>query len=223
LPPLAIAIFARAPVAGYAKTRLIPLLGPRSAADFQAALILDTTRKVNKVAEGVARWLYLTGGPTPDFPGRNRWAVEQQRGHGLGQRLDRAFRQMLSRHSAAIIVGTDSPLLSPRAFRQAWSELRVCDAVIGPCPDGGFYLIGLRRIVRGLFLGVRWSTRHAFRDVLRQLLGHGFACAILANVPDVDRPQDLRELARQMARQPSMRARAPATWRFLKDAEKNWK
>jgi hypothetical protein len=208
---------------GCAKTRLIPLLGPRGAADFQSALILDAARKVDKAARGAARWLFVAGSAIPDPPDRSRWILKQQRGRDLGQRLDRAFRQLLSRHAAAIIIGTDSPLLSPRALRQARSELRVCDAVLGPCPDGGFYLIGLRRTVRDLFHGVRWSTRLAFRDVLQRLLRHGLACAVLASVPDVDRPHDLRELARVMVCRRAIRSLAMATWRFLKSMEKSWK
>ena len=143
---------------GRAKTRLIPLLGPRGAAELQSALILDTTRKVSKLARSAARWLFLAGGAFPDFPDRNLWTVVQQRGRDLGERVERAFRQVLRGHRAAVIVGTDSPLLSPRLMRLALAELRVCDAVLGPCPDGGFYLVGLRRIVPGLFRGVRWST-----------------------------------------------------------------
>jgi hypothetical protein len=222
-PPLAVAVFARAAVPGRAKTRLIPLLGPHGAAELQSALLRDALRKVDTLAGVASPWLFLTGSRFHRARGRRRWTVAEQRGRDLGQRLNRAFRRMLSRHSAAIIIGTDSPLLPPRTLRQAWSELVVCDAVLGPCPDGGYYLIGLRRLAPGLFHRVRWSTRFAFRDTRRQLLRHGFACSVLASVPDMDRPRDFRELAQQMTRQPSIRALAPATWRFLKGAGKGWK
>src|SRR3989442_15683695 len=53
---------------------------------------------------------------------------------------------MLSRHDDAIVIGTDSPLVPVRVLRLAISELRICDAVLGPCPDGGYYLVGLRDI-----------------------------------------------------------------------------
>ena len=199
------------------------MLGPRGAAEFQAALILDTTRKVSKLTTNTARWLFLAGTTIVDIPSRSRWTVAQQRGGDLSERVGRAFRKMLRRHRAAVIIGTDSPLLAPRVLGQALAELRVCDAVLGPCPDGGFYLIGLRRIVPGIFRGVRWSTRFAFRDMLRRLLRIGFACSVLASVPDVDRPRDFLDLSDQMVRNPAIRAMAPASWRFLSTAEKNWK
>ncbi len=217
-PVPAIAVFARAPVAGRAKTRLIPLLGPRGAAELQSALIRDTAGKVDKIATRAARWIFVAGGGVPDFPGRGRWKVATQRGPSLGRRLEAAFGRLLRGHAAAVIIGTDSPLLSPRLIRQALSALRVCDAVLGPCPDGGFYLVGLRHSAPGLFNGVRLNSRHAFLDTKRALLGRGLSCAVLQRVPDIDRPRDFRQIAKQMSRRPAMRAEAPALWRFLNEA-----
>jgi hypothetical protein len=194
---------------------LIPLLGPGGAAELQGALILDTVSKVNHQAERSVRWYFATGGKVPEFPGRADWKFEAQRGHDLGERLDGAFRRLLQSHSKAVIIGTDSPLLSPRLLRLALSELRSCDAVLGPCPDGGFYLVGLAREAPGLFRGGRLGSRQAFRDVQRSLLGRGFSCSILPIVSDIDRPADLKEIAKQMIRKPSMRTASPALWRFL--------
>ena len=160
----AIAIFARAPVPGQAKTRLAPLLGREGAAEFQAALISDAIRKVSRLvssghnvtpyiflagrepfAKRSARSLALPGIPCPASPrSAATFVILEQRGPGLGVRLERAFRQMLRRHAAAIIIGTDSPLVPVRVLRLALSELRICEAVLGPCPDGGYYLVGLR-------------------------------------------------------------------------------
>lgn len=212
----AIGVFARAAVAGRAKTRLIPLLGAVGAAELQAALILDTTRKVNKLSGAAAAWLFWAGGACPDFPGRSRWILAEQRGRNLGARLDHAFRHLLRAHHAAVIVGTDSPMLAPRVLRQALAELRVCEAVLGACPDGGFYLIGLRRTVPGIFRGVRWGTRFAFLDMLRKLAAAGLACSVLDAIPDVDRPPDLLALARRLYDEPAGRRLAPALWQFVK-------
>jgi glycosyltransferase A (GT-A) superfamily protein (DUF2064 family) len=192
------------------------LLGARGAAELQAALTADVIRKVERLSAPVACWFFLAGGSFPALLSRRHWRCERQHGSGLGGSLASAFRSLLRYHSAAAVIGTDSPLLPPRRLRQALDELRVCDAVLGPCPDGGFYLIGLRRHFPGLFRDVRWGTASAFRDMLRNLLGRGLACSVLEPIPDLDRPEDYLHLARHMAQNPATRRLAPATWKFLK-------
>jgi rSAM/selenodomain-associated transferase 1 len=195
---------------------LVPVLGAEGAADFQAALLTDTIRKVETFSRIAARWLFGTGG---NFSARRLargWNVTRQQGRDLGERLERAFRRLLAAHAAAVVIGTDSPLLEPRVVREALRELRACDAVLGPCPDGGFYMIGLRRLPRGLFRGVRWSSRFAFRDMLGNLSSHGLIASALSPLADVDRPADLLALAQQFFFLPSARRLAPATWGFVK-------
>ena len=211
-----VAVFARAPQPGRAKTRLVPVLGPQGAADFQAALLTDTIHKVETLSKIAARWLFRTGGAFPARHLPRGWNIVRQQGRDLGERLERAFRRLLAAHSAAVVIGTDSPLLPARVVREALSELRACDAVLGPCPDGGFYLIGLRCLPRGLFRGVRWSSRFAFRDVLGSLSSHGLIASVLSPLADVDRLADLLGLAQQFFYVPAPRRRAPATWGFVK-------
>ena len=225
----AIAVFARAPRPGRAKTRLIPLLGPRGAAEFQAALTADALRKVDALPSGISRWLFLAGGKFPGFPSKGarqaggvrhgvpkQWRLDRQRGADLGERLDDAFRNLLRHHSAAVVIGTDSPLLPKGILRTALAELRWCDAVLGPCPDGGFYLIGLRNLLSGVFRHVRWGTPWAFRDMLRTLMQRGLSCAILEQYADVDRPADFHALARHLAEHPAVRRLAPGVWKYTK-------
>ena len=130
-------------------------------------------------------------------------------------KLQRAFRQLLRQHPRVVVVGTDSPLLAPAMLRLALAELRTTDAVLGPCPDGGYYLVGLRRICHGLFSGVRMGTKFAFEDTLRSLLDHGFSCSLLEPYPDIDLPKDLVALKESLAKNSSARRLAPQTWRFL--------
>ncbi len=194
----------------------MPVLGRQGAADFQGALLTDTIRKVEAVSKIAARWLFGTGGSFGARRLTRGWKVARQRGRDLGTRLDRAFRQLLALHPAAVVIGTDSPLLETRTLREALRELRACDAVLGPCPDGGFYLIGLRRLPRGLFGGVRWGSRFAFRDVLTGLSAHGLITSVLPPLADVDRPADLLVLAQRFFLFPAACRLAPATWDFIK-------
>jgi rSAM/selenodomain-associated transferase 1 len=209
-----VAIFARASKPGKAKTRLMSLLGPRGAARFHAALVADTVRKVAALSLKVRRYFFLAGPGVPaGFP--SSYTLRRQRGADLGARLEGAFGELLVPHEAAVVIGTDSPLLPRSAFRLAFIELQLSDAVLGPSPDGGFYLIGLRRQPKQAFRGVRWGTRFASHDMLRNLLRENYTCSILPSVADVDRPRDLRMLERQWARSRSTRQLAPSAWRFI--------
>jgi uncharacterized protein len=216
-PLPALAIFARAPVPHRAKTRLIPLLGPRGAAEFHAALVSDVLQKVNGMASRVAPYFFLAGGRFPVSSSLSEYTLVRQRGHDLGERLERAFRNLLARHGRALVIGTDSPLLQERDLIRGLQRLRHSDAVLGPCPDGGFYLIGLRRLERGLFDRVRWGGDFAFGDVLGNLRARGFSCAVLHPLDDVDRPADVARLGKTLAANRAARKRAPCAWRFLRD------
>jgi hypothetical protein len=139
----------------------------------------------------------------------------------LGERLAHAFRTLLRLHPSCVVIGTDSPLFPARILRQALGELRACESVLGPCPDGGYYLVALRRPLsaeelRGVFRRVRWGTDFAFRDTLRNLLRLGLSCSLLEDCADVDLPRDLERLKKVLSRNRKARRLAPATWNFLK-------
>ncbi len=219
---LGLAVFARAPVPGTTKTRLIPLLGAERAAELQAALTCDTLRKIDALRGRVMPYLFVAGRSAAfaswsDRRSRSRLVLASQQRANLGHRLEGAFRLLLARHAAAVVIGTDSPLLPVRVLAEAFRELRVCDAVLGPCPDGGYYLIGLRRLAAGMFHGVRWGSASAFRDTLQRILQRDFSCSILRPFADVDRPSDLRRLRKELALNRAARRLAPATWRFLRN------
>ncbi len=236
-PIPAIAVFARAPVAGQAKTRLTPLLGAQGAARFQAALISDTLHKVAGLRRWVKPYLFLAASPIPfgrshaeailyEQPlagaGISEFSVIRQQGRDLGERLENAFRRLLRFHPSCVVIGTDSPLFPARILRQAVGELGACESVLGPCPDGGYYLIALRRPadpgrLRSIFRRVRWSTAFAFSDTLRNLLGRGLSCSVLEAFPDVDLPRDLQRLKEDLTRNRKARRLAPATWNFVKN------
>ena len=213
----ALAVFAREPIPGRAKTRLIPLLGPRGAADFHAALVSDTLQKVNALAEHAEPYFFLDGEKFPVSSSLSDYTLKRQRGADLGERLEFAFEALLKSHTRAVVIGTDSPLLSRRALVTALEKLRALDAVLGPCPDGGFHLIGLRRHLPGLFDGVRWGSELAFEDMQASLSAHGLSCRILDSIDDVDRPEDVERLKDEFIASAAVRRRSPSAWRFLRE------
>lgn len=216
----ALAVFTRAASPGRTKTRLIPLLGAQGAAALHTALVRDTLRKLACLPPPIARYVFLACPPRQTGPALAGLPPEfrllRQRGRDLGQRLQNAFRILLRHHSRVVVIGTDSPLLPPGVLREAFAELQVCDAVLGPCPDGGYYLIGLQRFDASIFRGIRWSTAHAFRDTLSNLLRRGYSCSVLEPCGDVDRPADVVQLQAVLRRESSARRLVPATWSYLR-------
>ncbi len=143
------AVFARAPVAGHVKTRLIPLLGAQGAARFQAALISDTLRKVAGLRRWVQPYLFWAASPIPFRRSHaeaifyeqplaaaviSEFSVIRQQGRDLGERLENAFRRLLRFHPSCVVIGTDSPLFPARILRQTLAGVACMRVGAGPVP-----------------------------------------------------------------------------------------
>lgn len=192
----ALLVFARAPIAGQAKTRLIPALGAEGAAALQQRLLDNTLRMAAAVA-GTALQLWCS--PDTDHPAFVRAADAYpltrypQRGDGLGERMAHALQTALASHPFAIIIGTDCPALDAKDIRECIDRLKSgCDAVIGPAADGGYYLLGLRRFEPSLFHAVDWGSEHVLAQTLERLDHAAMHCGKLALKHDLDRPEDLQ-------------------------------
>jgi rSAM/selenodomain-associated transferase 1 len=225
-PDVAILVFARAPVPGAAKTRLIPRLGAWGAARLQSRLTVRTLRTTLSANCGEVE---LHGSPRAShdffvFCARTfHVALKDQAGHDLGERMHRAIARSLRRHKAVILVGTDCPALTPRDLRRAARLLRgQCDAVLAPAEDGGYALIGLTKVTARIFSGIAWGTSTVHAETEKRLASAGYRSRVLRTVWDVDRPEDLERLRslrsfadrRQGARRsPGSRARSGGSGR----------
>ena len=196
----ALIVFAKAPVAGQAKTRLIPALGAPGAAAL-AERLLARALEAGRTA-GPAH-LELCVSPTADHPAferaraRHREAglVVTLQGDGdLGARMDRALARALATHDAAMLIGTDAPALDAAALRHAEAALAEHDAVFVPALDGGYALVGLRRPASGLFEGVAWSTDAVMVQSRERARALGLHWAECPPVADLDVPGDLDRL-----------------------------
>lgn len=190
-------IFAKAPVAGHAKTRLIPRLGAAGAAAMQAALVEHTVQRLVGPAWHSELWC----APDADhhlfrsLAGTYGLVLRTQRGNDLGARMHRALAAALDEADAAVLVGCDCPQLGRTAVEAAFTALQTADAVLAPAEDGGYGLIALRRPEPRLFEGIAWGGQ----DVLAATRRAMDRCALrrreLATVWDLDRPVDLARLA----------------------------
>jgi rSAM/selenodomain-associated transferase 1 len=190
-----ILVFARAPEAGQAKTRLIPKLGPEGAARLHSRLVhltLDTATAFHNVA--IQLWC------SPDshrsFFNQCRAtydvALHTQSGVDLGQRMLNAFSQALADYDWALLIGTDCPDLSIEDFGQAEQDLNNgIDVVLGPAADGGYYLIGLKSPEPNLFRNIPWGSSEVLSCTYTRLKKSGLTFSQLHEHHDIDRPDDL--------------------------------
>jgi uncharacterized protein len=206
-----VCIFAKPPIPGEVKTRLIPVLGTTGAAELASAMLLDVWRTVELCA-GVRPMLATTR--PGDFPVSVSSDDLWLQGDGdLGQRLERILTRALLQAPAAMAIGADTPALTAAHLRAALDALQTDDAVLGPSTDGGFYLLALRKCERGLFASLPWSTSETGQQLKARLEEHGLSIAELEPLCDVDTPGDLSSMEQHLAAHPSL---APATraWYF---------
>jgi uncharacterized protein len=193
---VAIAVFAKAPVPGQVKTRLVPLLGAENAAELHATLVRRALATACAASLGpVSLWCMPDIGH-PFFrtcAEAHGVALEAQKGGHLGERMARALETMLAR-GPALLIGSDCPALTADDLHAAARSLATHDAVFQPAEDGGYVLVGLSRGVPGLFEGIRWGEERVMRETRARLRA---AKATWREFParwDVDRPHDYQRL-----------------------------
>jgi rSAM/selenodomain-associated transferase 1 len=185
-----IVIFAKAPVPGLVKTRLIPALGADGAAALAARMLEQT------VAAALASGLQveLCGEPDPASWYSGPLVELSAQGDGdLGQRLHRAAERVLALEPV-LLIGADCPALDSRRLRGAAEALEHHDAVLHPAEDGGYVLLGLRRFDASLFAGIAWSTDAVAAQTLTRIAGLGWSVDVRETLADIDVPADLPPL-----------------------------
>lgn len=191
-----IAILAKAPAPGLAKTRLIPRLGEEGAARLQGWLL----------QRAVATALVADVGPVdlwcdpdmrhPDFHLCRAFgpvSLHAQPEGDLGVRMLAALKE---RTEPTLVIGTDCPVLSPDMLRRAAACLRDGDdAVVLPAEDGGYVLIGMRQAAAEPFAGIEWGSGRVMEQTRHRLGEMGWRWSEPATLWDVDRPEDFDRLA----------------------------
>lgn len=217
-------LFAKIPAPGRVKTRLCPPLSPEEAAGLQDAFLRDIlSQSLELQHEGIDVELHYAGGPLEDLPA---WIREHdglvcrpQVGEALGARMAHALDQALAEGAPRVVLrNTDSPLLPDDRIREAFRSLETpgLDLVLGPDRGGGYYLVGQKCPLPGLFdleaLGSHGAADKVLARSRAWALGQGLSLCLLRQERDVDEPEDLREL---MECPDTEFARAPQTLRFL--------
>lgn len=200
--PLHLILFAKAPLPGQAKTRLIPALGLDGSAQLARWLLEHSLQQ----AEGALRAgfidsLHLCTSPPlarwPWTPDLSHWQVSSQVAGDLGARMAAPCQAALE-EGAVLLMGTDCPALSPQRIGEAAQALAEQDAVLIPATDGGYVLLGLNIWLPQLFSQMPWSTHQVAAITCERLAAAGYSCRVLPPLADVDEPADLAAVPQEV-------------------------
>lgn len=195
---IAITIMAKAPRAGEVKTRLCPPFSTNEAAELYRCFLLDKIEQVSGLRAATPAIAYTPHEGRSFFenfaPG---FVLVPQQGPDLGARLANSFDQLFARgYAGALAIDSDTPTLPTHFLEEALDLIATpaIDLVLGPSDDGGYYLIGLRKLYRELFEEMAWSTAQVTEETLRRAEVKGLKVATLPLWFDVDTPDDLERL-----------------------------
>jgi rSAM/selenodomain-associated transferase 1 len=210
----AIIIMAKIPIAGTVKTRLQPFLSAEQSATLAECFLRDTVNK----AKILSNELIIAYTPVEKLDVllailSNEQIFIEQIGANLGDKMFHAFEFAFSQNpDVVVMIGTDSPTFPAQFITQAFEMLSEADAVLGETADGGFYLIGLRKLKKEIFETVEWSSPETFEQTARNIENLNLKLSLLPNWYDVDTPDDLKRLKKDLSKNPSI---APKTFEFL--------
>jgi uncharacterized protein len=193
-----VVIFIKAPVPGFAKTRLIPVLGADGAARLAQRMIEDTLATVITARIGPVE-LCITPAITDlawreyGFP--TEFTISDQGDGDLGARMARAAQRILESGERVLLIGTDCIDMTDELLREAANALDKVDAVLYPAEDGGYVLLGLRRFDETLFTSIAWSTPEVCATTLDRIQALNWSMLVGKTLRDLDEPEDLGLIA----------------------------
>ena len=215
----ALAVMTKAPQPGQVKTRLSPPLTPHEAAELNKCFLVDTGVAISRATKtspacGVAVYTppdaasaYVDILPT-------NFILLPQRGESFGERLYFAAMDLFKCGFASVcLIDSDSPTVSAETFATAVKRLNVDGdtVVLGPCEDGGYYLIGMNKPHRELFEGIDWSTERVLDQTMQRASEIGMEPKLLPVGYDVDDRAALRRLCVEILDKPTSKLVAPNT------------
>jgi len=166
--------------------------------ELHLAFLQDTLEKVKLL--NIDGYLYVVG--ESNFHFKNSFPIFEQNGMDLGSRLFNAFEVQFKTYDRIVVIGTDSPDLPSERIQEAFLSLENHDAVIGPTEDGGYYLLGLSKMIQAVFENIPWSSNEVFQKTLDRL--HGYSTHVLKKHYDIDVIEDLLLLKKNLGKNKSL-------------------
>ena len=184
----ALIVFARKPELGKVKTRLARTVGDEKALDIYHHL-LKHTRLIARAAKATT-FIFLTEEIKNEY--WSEFVCELQTGETLGEKMQHAFQSVfLKGFKKCVIIGSDCPELTPEIVNDAFGALDQFDAVIGGANDGGYYLLGTKKIIPSLFKNKEWSTANVFENTIKDFENEELSFFTLPFLNDLDEEKDI--------------------------------
>ncbi|MDF1559591.1 MAG: TIGR04282 family arsenosugar biosynthesis glycosyltransferase [Bacteroidales bacterium] len=188
-------VFIRNPVHGLVKTRLAEETGSKVALAIYNELLSAVFRNAIPVKSDKA--LYFSDEIDETIDPGVFFEPQIQKGIGLGERMSNAFMESFSKgYERTVLIGSDCFELTPEVINKAFESLRNSDCVIGPATDGGYYLIGLRRAIPELFLGITWGSSEVLNQTIHIMDHRAISYSMIDALNDVDRLEDVMKYSK---------------------------
>ena len=218
----ALAVMAKAPLAGQVKTRLLPALSAEEAAELARSLLVDQLHHLEKLddADGYLVFAPEKGRRLMEALAPSCFRLFSQQGDDLGSRMEAIFSKLFATgHRNIILIGGDLPPVPLVFFTEAYAFLHSANrrVVLGPSRDGGYYLVGCNRPIPEIFRNMSWSHPQVLAQTREKLTALNVACHLLPSWFDIDTPADLRYLRSVSGR--SLATTMPHTLRLLQRLE----
>jgi rSAM/selenodomain-associated transferase 1 len=181
-------VFLRFPQLGKVKTRLASTLGHEVALSiYKDLLSLTLTAAADS---GSAVYLFSEGG-LPSYEERfPTFSYHLQSTGNLGLKMADAIAYVLQFHSKAVVIGSDCPSLSASILRESFTILDTYDIVLGPAMDGGYYLLGCKKLYETIFDDIQWSTPHVLAQTIEKIIAANLTYCLLTPLSDIDTEED---------------------------------
>lgn len=198
----AVVIMSKTPAPGFSKTRLLEVLSPQECAEFHRKCIADLTAIISSLH--LPLYIYYVNDEdyrVNEESFLSAWGLHSdllqyirfrpQQGNDLGQRMLNAVREILIDYPAVIVIGSDLPDLAPSQIQEACLNLEQADLILGPCQDGGYYLMGIKETYTFIFEGIPWSTPNVLDCTLQKAEQAGLRVHLLESCRDIDNWNDM--------------------------------
>jgi len=201
MPEVAVGLMAKYPELGKVKTRLAAQIGDPGALRVYTQLLQLIVEKIRRFdSERFQTTIFVAQSKMVEkfrsqYPGAHQY--EKQISGDLGERMQSALRRLIARKGIkrAVLIGADIPDLSVELIEKGAEALKRCDVVFGPTHDGGYYLIGMNRLIPELFKGIDWGTKTVLAESRRCVKQLGLKDRLLEKLSDLDSLQDIHQIS----------------------------